>query len=167
MEPIWHQMWLNPEPWAIGSVTPRRGGNRISPNVNLVTYQEAVKEALADVEMLPPDYRKITFYFWRQQAQYIGMDDRVRSRNQADSTNMQKALEDALQGVLFENDREVRDIRSMIVEQGYDVTPCIWIKAEIFKPQNWMTEFPLEYIEQILKGPVVKKSDNIWRGPNG
>ncbi len=159
---IKHILWLNPEPWAIGTVTPRKGGARIAPNANLVAYQSAVKEELEDVHMLPEEYRNIKFYFWRQQARYVSMDDKIRSRNQADATNMQKALEDALQGILFENDREVRKISSEIVEQGYDVEPKILIVAEPYNPLNWLSEVTLDIVREIKNGKPVNKSDNSW-----
>ena len=162
LQPIYHRLWLNPEPWAIGSVMRQKGGARISPNANLAAFQSAVREELGDAKMLPESYRKITFYFWRQQARYIDMSDKVRSRNQADATNMQKALEDALQGVLFANDREVRDIRSMIVDQGYEVQPCILIKAEPFSAGTVYDEIPVEILDEVFRGPQVKKSDNSW-----
>lgn len=134
MSEKWYTLNLNPEPWAVGEVSVGRHGGRfkgtISPNPNLVAFQNAVREAMADVELLPPWYRKFTFYFFRQQAKYIDAADRVRQRNQADATNLQKGLEDALQGILFENDRNVLDIRSVICRQGHDVRPCILIKAE-------------------------------------
>lgn len=137
-EPIRHTLWLNPEPWAVGTISSgRKNGKvfaRMSPDPNLAAFQRAVKEELSDAQMLPPDYVKLTFFFWRQQAVYLDAADRRRHRNQADATNMQKGLEDALQGILFENDRDVRDIRSVIVEQGMNVsTPCIIIQAEPFE----------------------------------
>jgi len=155
---ISHLLWLNPEPWAIGTVSYKR----IAPNANLVAFQSAVKEELDGVEMLPPEYRSIKFYFWRQQARYISMDDKIRSRNQADATNMQKALEDALQGVLFENDREVRKISSEIVEQGYDVEPCILITAEPYLLHSWRLAVPMDIADKINAGKQVKNSDNSW-----
>lgn len=159
---IKHILWLNPEPWAIGTVTPRKGGARIAPNANLAAYQSAVKEELDGVDYLPEEYRHIKFYFWRQQARYVSMDDKVRSRNQADATNMQKALEDALQGVLFDNDREVRKITSEIVEQGYDVEPKILIVAEPYSPTDWLSEVTLDIVRELMDGPPEKTHDNDW-----
>lgn len=133
-EPIRYTLWLNPEPWAVGSISSgRKNGkifSRMSPDPNLAAYQRAVKEALQDAEKLPSDYTKLTFFLWRQQAAYLDSADRRRHRNQADATNMQKGLEDALQGILFDNDRIVQDIRTVIMEQGPNVEPCIVIQAD-------------------------------------
>src|SRR4051794_39473343 len=101
----WFVLHINPEPWAVGSIS----GKRISPNPNLVAFQSAVREEL-EGQTLPRDFRKLEFFFFRQTAKYIDTSDHVRQRNQADTTNCQKALEDALQGVLFHNDREIVDI---------------------------------------------------------
>ena len=88
-----------------------------------MTYQNAVREELDGEPMLVGEMRRLTFYFFRRVDRYIDAADRVRSRNYADATNLQKGLEDALQGILFENDREVVDIRSVIVQQGHEVDP--------------------------------------------
>ena len=50
--------------------------------------------------------------------------------NYADSTNLQKSTEDALQGLLYGNDRETRYVSSEIVDQGPDVHPCIVVHLE-------------------------------------
>jgi Holliday junction resolvase RusA-like endonuclease len=140
LPPRYFALHLNPEPWAIGDVwAGRKDGRiqgRISPNPNLQAFQNAVREELASSnhQLINLDRYRLTFYFWRQQARYIDMADHVRQRNQADATNLQKGLEDALQGVLFANDRDVRDIRSVIVEQSPHVkNPRILIAAEPLK----------------------------------
>lgn len=154
--PIWIKLRVNPEPWAVGTITRVKGGARLSPDPNLVAFQRAVREELENEKMLPDDYRKITFYFFRQRVQYLDNRDKVRTRNQADATNMQKALEDALQGILFANDREVRDIRSVIVDQGVDVTPMILIKAEPIDEATFkhkaLLDAPMNFIKDFLLG---------------
>lgn len=154
----WYTLFLNPEPWAVGSVSiGKRDGHhvgRISPNPNLAAFQKAVKEELANVKMLTPDYRKFEFYFWRQQARYIDAADRVRQRNQADATNLQKGLEDALQGVLFENDREVADIRSIIIAQGPGIPPLIIIRA------MKETEQPLKDVPDDLLTAALRRAES-------
>lgn len=129
----WLSLRINPEPWAIGDLSVgRKGGKlfpRVAPNMNLKMYQEAVREDLAqrDLQMLEGSII-LRFYFWRQQAQYRKTEtDRQVQRNIADATNLQKGLEDALQGILFANDRAVDDVRSVIVEQGPEVSPLIII----------------------------------------
>lgn len=133
MNAAWYYLDLNPEPWSIGTIsTGRKNGKvfgRMSPNHGLVAYQEAVRSELEDVVSLPPGEYELVFYFWRQRIQYETASGRKATKNQVDATNMQKALEDALQGVLIDNDRNVRDIRSVIVEQGTSVRPAVVIKA--------------------------------------
>lgn len=112
----------------------KRGGKvrpYMSPNAQLVAFQEAVREALRLEEKLPEGEYALGFYFWRQQQQYTSATtDRKIRKHRVDTTNLQKALEDALQGVLIDNDRNVRDVHSVIVEQGPDVTPAVVIRAE-------------------------------------
>lgn len=160
MRDKWFTLWLNPEPWAVGSVS----GNRISPNPNLVAFQSAVREALEGTPKLPPDMRSLEFYFWRQQAKYIDAADRVRQRNAADATNMQKGLEDALQGILFDNDREIRDIRSAIVDQGPHVKhPMILIHAYETDIDWILNPIPTDVLEKALNGlPTQSSTDSKW-----
>lgn len=158
---------INPEPWAIGEVSRTKHGARISPNPNLAAFQNAVREELSEAKMLPDDFRKLTFYFWRQQARYIDTKDRIRQRNQADATNMQKALEDALQGVLFKNDREVRDVRSVIVDQGPHVKePGIIIRADRVYESDYANsitqEIPKHYLNMLFDRTEPQETDDKW-----
>jgi hypothetical protein len=159
----WYHLPLNPEPWAIGAIS----GNRIAPNPGLVTYQNAVREELDGEPMLPKEMRKLTFYFFRRIDKYINTADRVQSRNAVDATNLQKGLEDALQGVLFENDREVRDIRSVIVQQGHDVDPAfVIIHAErVYTTLPGADEIPSDLLEGAFRGPAPQlKKQTRWQG---
>lgn len=137
MLPRWYYLSVNPEPWAIGSIsTGRKNGKvfgRMSPNVQLVAYKEAIAEELAHVDKLPPGEYALTFYFFRALDDYETESGRRHRKHVADATNMQKATEDALQGVLIDNDRDVRDVRSVVVEQGAGVKPGIIIKAEMWE----------------------------------
>ncbi len=113
---------INPQPWSV-SIRGKNGA--------LDAYQNAVKEELADYDIEPWPVGvpvKLYFEFWRQLESVVDADRR-RHRNQyADATNLQKALEDALQGVLFTNDRYVPDIHTRIKAQGADVEPKIVIR---------------------------------------
>lgn len=126
----WYVLNINAEPWAIGSLDiGRRNGKifpRIGPNLQLKSFQEAVKEELEGVEMMPPGEYVLEFFIWRSIDSYDGAGKRVK-KNQVDATNIQKGLEDALQGVLFNNDRAVRDVSTVIVEQAENVEPRIVI----------------------------------------
>lgn len=163
----WYVLNLNPEQWDLGTITGRKGGgSRISPNPNLVTFQNAVREELEDVKMLPAHYRRITFYFWREQAKYLDASDHIRQRNRADATNLQKGLEDALQGLLFANDREVRDIRSVVMEQGHGVKPRIVIRADTFDEagslKNLLDAMPEDVVQRVFLDSQDQKEDSKW-----
>ena len=120
------------------SVGRRKGGlyASISPHQGLVAYQSAVREQLEAYEALPEGQYSVTFYLWRQQATYISESNRRVQKHQADATNMQKALEDALQKMMFDNDRDVQDIRTRIVEQGPNVNPRVVIRLDLLEPFN-------------------------------
>lgn len=166
----WYHLHVNPEPWAVGNAAVgRRNGKtfaRISPHAGLKAYQEAVREELDDVTKLPDGQYRLTFFLWRQQAQYIDIGDKRRQRNQADATNMQKALEDALQGVLFDNDREVQDIRTRIVSQGSHIEPLIVIKAEMLEILD-PAEIPDIIWDQVESSRTVKERKAIYDDGGG
>jgi Holliday junction resolvase RusA-like endonuclease len=141
----WFVLDLNPEPWATGTIsTGRRNGKsygRMAPEPTLVAYQEAAREVLREkIRESDPDLEdscslmvrpvRITFFFWRQIESYVGLQGKVNTRNVADVTNLQKALEDALQGTVIENDRQVADIRSVLVEQDRNIRGKIVIRVE-------------------------------------
>lgn len=135
----WHVLHLNPEPWTIGPLSVGRNGGKVFPRVGrhegLYAYQQAVKEQISQdmFDPYPPGTPlKLSFFFWRQQATYVTPQARTHRKHEADVTNLQKALEDALQGVLYHNDKDVKDIRSVMIEQGPDVLPRICILIERF-----------------------------------
>ena len=117
---------INPVPWkapSVGWINVR--GKRIPKlyaHAEMVTYKEAVKEALAGSQMLDAAELHLRFYFFRHAG--------TKHDHVADATNLQKATEDALQGVLFPNDRAVRRVESWIVAQGAEVSPLIVVELE-------------------------------------
>lgn len=158
---------LNPEPWEVGKISSGRKNNktwsRIAPVPNLVAYQNAVREVLEGQEFLPWDKIELTFFFWRQQARYLDQGDKIRQRNIADATNMQKALEDALQGVLFKNDRSVKDIHSLIVEEGPEVEPKIVIRARQGDPfLRAIQELPPAILERVRQQAFFNYVPETW-----
>lgn len=170
----WFEIPINPEPWAVGDISiGRKNGKyfgRMSPNSNLAQYQNAVREELelipAGHEPFPTVNIGLKFYFWRQRSKYIDAGDHVRTRNQADATNMQKGLEDALQGYLFDNDRNVRQITSLIVDQSTDIEGrsliCMTVAERLYEVYN---EIPDELLTQPVKKPVQNR--NQWPPPKG
>ena len=132
---------INPEPWTIGPVgITNRGGTKrpfVAPNPQLLNYQQAVKEhllALAPRPTIVDEECELNFYFWRRLDSYVTASNRGHKRHVADATNLQKGLEDALQGVIITNDRLVVRINSEVIEQGPDVHPGIII---VQKPVEW------------------------------
>jgi Holliday junction resolvase RusA-like endonuclease len=116
---------VNPEPWAIGPVGYARRGGKMSAyvgqNKQLAAFKEAVAESVREqwggLPMLEGAI-EMRLWFWRQRAAYKTPAARVHRKHEADATNMQKATEDALQGIVFGNDRDVKIPRSVIMEQG-------------------------------------------------
>jgi Holliday junction resolvase RusA-like endonuclease len=101
---------------------------------SLKSYQLAVRESVeksledSRFELIDPPY-KLTFWLWRKLEQ-ADVNGRKHRDHQSDATNMQKALEDALQNLLIGNDRDVDDIRTVVMDQGPDTIPGIVIQLE-------------------------------------
>jgi Holliday junction resolvase RusA-like endonuclease len=136
---------INPEPWAIGPLGYRHVNGKIrpyvGPNAKLKSFQDEVKKDLEfqlskDDETPYESDCTLRFFFWRRLDSWETQGGRKANAHVADATNLQKALEDALQGVLISNDRNVRQITSEIVEQGPNVNPgIIIIFDKIYEPQ--------------------------------
>lgn len=130
---------INPEPWAIGPVGYARRNGKMSAyvgrNQQLDAFKEAVKEQVEEMMKLGMEKKmtgklSVTFFFWREQAAYKTPQARMHRKHEADATNMQKATEDALQGLLYDNDKDNSHVQSYIVDQGPDVTGRIVIVIE-------------------------------------
>jgi Holliday junction resolvase RusA-like endonuclease len=155
---------INPEPWAIGDVgISRRSGKLIpfvGPNRQLQFYKEAVKEALnkQNPSCLSGAVR-LRFFFWRRLDSYKG-----GSKNRADATNMQKATEDACQGILFANDRDVTDIQSVLVQAGPEVHGAVVIGIEGDNGLNLLEELGDVVMDRLraLNENKPPESDNAW-----
>lgn len=126
---------LNPEPWTAPQVSIGRNKGKPFPrfyaSAAMKAYKEAVKEeveALLPLNWEPLDVPiSLRFLFWRHLVPYETHQARTARKHEADATNLQKALEDALQGVLFTNDRNVHSVQSVIMDQGHDSTPLIMV----------------------------------------
>jgi Holliday junction resolvase RusA-like endonuclease len=150
---IWSEYWVwgvNPEPWRAPGFTHR--GRAIVPVKDGKT--EAYQEALAEeVVSQNPDLTMhegeliVEFYFWRSTAYNMP----------ADATNCQKATEDALQGVLYVNDKSNRRVSSMICEQSPETFPAIIIRISKWNPR---------VVPVLPERPVVGKFEgNNWKPP--
>lgn len=130
---------LNPEPWAVGPLgVGRRGKNAyayLGENQKLAAYQSALREELEGAGVLSGEV-EVTLYIWRKLETAKVICGRDRKAKTSDATNIQKATEDALQGVLIENDRNVRKICTEIVEQNDTTEPCIVVRVKPYEPLN-------------------------------
>lgn len=149
----WFYLNLNPEPWAVGPVGYARREGKMSAyvgrNQQLDAYKEAIKEGLNELFPDEPMYEglfDLQFYFWRNRADYETPQSQKARKNEADGTNLAKATEDALQGVLFKNDKDVRRMTWEIIEQGPDVIPAVVVGIA-------------PYIERELPETVVQMMD--------
>lgn len=115
---------INPEPWEApeGSVIRKNGFHvHMHSPERLTFYEESVAEEfvlqnpgfvnLGETELT------VNFYLWRT----------VTGKN-VDATNCQKALEDALQGVLYSNDTNNRWVSTWL-EQDETLDPFILINV--------------------------------------
>jgi Holliday junction resolvase RusA-like endonuclease len=157
---------INPEPWAIGPLSVIRQGGKMVPivgrNTQLWHFKQAVKEAMGTQEMIegPIDLK---FWFWRRRDAYKTPQARTHRKHEADVTNLQKATEDALQGVLYKNDKDVKHIESIMVEQGEDVEPMIGIGIKPYSQRlPWIPDTLQEMIDDLEAERGNELSDNSW-----
>lgn len=135
-----HCLHLNPEPWAIGTAFVVKGGRHaaVAPDKTLKAYQEAVRaELLAQGAQMVEGPYILSFWFWRENVSYTDAAGKKRSRNSPDLSNMVKATEDAIQGILIDNDRDVVHIRPYLVARGKDVNPRVVIEVEQTTTEDW------------------------------
>jgi hypothetical protein len=128
---------IQPEPWAMGIISIGRNKSSgkfipiVSANPTVSAYEQAIASELErfGASLKLPLY-SVRFTFSRQLISYTKLDGGTASRNQADVTNMQKATEDALQGVLIGNDRDViRTESRMAGPQTAETDP--WVLVEV------------------------------------
>lgn len=134
---------INPEPWTVGKAFAMRGGGgaRIAPDKKLVSYQKAVRETLTSEYDVKPTSSPISLcFFFSRRLEVMTYGKRKSHANKCDATNLQKAIEDALQGILYENDRQVWDVHSTIVDQSPDATPFIIIDMEAEPADEYLEE---------------------------
>jgi len=163
----WYVLDVNPEPWAIGPVSVGRKKGGVYPvvgrNEQLWFYQQAIKEAIGTPrKSFNAETYELMFFFWRDRADYQTHQARTHRKHEADVTNLAKATEDALQGVLFDNDKNTKIMHAEMVEQGPNVNGKVVVGIRAINFSNW-TQLPNEVrllIEE-LDNPLI---DNDWNG---
>lgn len=139
---------INPEAWKMPDLSVGRAKGRVyavaSTNEVVRRYQEAITEALE--EALPEGYLpfprteniRLRIVIMRTIEQYVTDKGRTMTRNRQDATNIQKATEDALQKILFENDIQCTFVSTEIIAQEKGVEPGIYIELSPHKvPGGW------------------------------
>lgn len=167
---------INPEPWRSPSLGITRRNGRAQPaaykDENLRSYQEALHEVVfnaiaerAEIDTLPVypkgEQLAVSFAFWRQLDTYSpGTGGRKNVRQRPDVTNLIKAAEDALQGVLYHDDKANRLVNGELVAVGPDVEPGIII---VIRPWVKPTFDTLTAIQERHGNNVVAdKSKTVW-----
>jgi hypothetical protein len=134
---------INPVPW----MAPQVGGMGVKPVLykpdELRAYQEAFSEEFILQNRNIKTYGAddlifIEFTFWRRLDTYEIGEGRKSRDHVADATNLQKSTEDALQGILFDNDRIVRMVSSQIAGQDEATEPAILIRCGRWDPSHVM-----------------------------
>lgn len=167
----WYILEVNPEPWAVGPIAYARRGGKMSAymgqNAQLNAYKEALKEEIANKnpKMLEG---KITLqlFFWRRRDDYETPQGKRARKHEADTTNLQKATEDAMQGILYKNDKDVVDVHSRMIEQDVATRGRVVIGVS---NRFQVIEYPFDKIEfatktQALKGPAkqLEGQEELW-----
>lgn len=160
---------INPEPWAIGPVGYTNKGGKprgfVGENKQLRTYQDAVRQYLrtqvSSINGPHPfpmnGHLEVKFWFWRRLDSYETQSGRKHGRHWADATNMQKALEDAIQGILTGNDKDNIRVSSEIVSQDSVTHPGIVIAVSQARPFD-----PVDPYTQPLGGESYKEALRIF-----
>lgn len=156
---LWYVLSLNPTPWAVGelSFVSKRGGTKrtyMAPNKDLKLYQDAIREEMERFETFPlVTELDVVFIFNRALDEILRGKSRSRA-HQADATNMVKATEDALQGILFPNDNQNRVVKGIIHEQSPEAEPMVAIGI---KPTTD------ELVKQLVPDAVIKEFVKVLR----
>lgn len=126
---------LNPEPWTSpdGSIARKNGKLYVQMHKSqtLDAFQNALIEEMRrfpKLDLMEGDV-ELALFLWRDLPVYTAESGRQVRRHRADATNLQKAIEDALQGLVYKNDSQVVHAETWIMEQHGDVEPVIIIEV--------------------------------------
>lgn len=164
----WYYLELNPEAWRIGPLGVKRAGGKMIPYVGqdqqLHSYKRAVAETLVDkygIQEIIEGPVDLLLLFWRQRDEYTTQQARTHRKHEVDATNLQKSTEDALQGVLYKNDKDNLHVQSYIVEQGPDVQSGLAIRVGRYTEVNYpqIPQFILSERELVPEDEYIVEDD--------
>lgn len=166
----WLVLEVNPEPWAIGPLSVGRRGGKVFPqvgrNMQLHSYKEAIKEAIGTPDVFFTGPIELKFFFWRRRDEYKTPQSRGHRKHEADLTNLQKATEDALQDIIFKNDKDVVSVRSHMMEQSANATGKVVIGIRNVTglwQSDAMINMPIDVWQQAQEiGMPQEENDNSW-----
>lgn len=167
--------FTNPEPWRVPPMSPGRNKKTgklivVSGRDELVaSYQEEIRDELfrQDSFMMDPGY-KIEFFFHRIKETINTGSGRRNTRSNADATNMQKAIEDALQGVVIDNDTDTVDIHSRIVPSGSMTSePFVFVRVTGEYKMEETNLFTTYFNQDVITSALAERDslvedDNTW-----
>lgn len=149
----WYILEINPDPWAIGPVGYARKNGKMTAYVGRNQQLDAYKQAVAE-EMQSKNPKLLegkiglVLFWWRTIEEYTTPQSRKARSHDADNTNIQKATEDALQGILYKNDKDVVFNQTTMVEQSPD-TPGRVVVGVTNRPEMFMlSDYPFDKLEQ-------------------
>lgn len=154
---LWYVLNLNPVPWTAGEVafaSTGSGGRRtyMRPSKDMKNYQDAIRDEMSEWMTIPLFTEvDVLFVFCRSLDEIVRGSARNSRVHVADATNMQKATEDALQGILFDNDNQNRVVRSIIYEQERDIEPYVAIGVKVVTDEDVRSLVP-----QLIRDEFVK-----------
>ena len=165
---------INPMPWTAPQLGTKRVGGKVVPitfpKAELAEYQEAIHDTVASAVMekglQAPVFAKGTlliceFFFWRQLESYNSLaTGRKVTPKQPDVTNMLKATEDALQGVIYHNDTNNRVVSGHLVECGPEVEPRIMLIVNVARQPA--INFGNLLAQEVLKKGTPDRTKTVW-----
>ncbi len=172
---VWFFVPVNPEPWAVGPLQVKRVNGKMIPfmgrNTQLASFQESVRESLRTQwsgDLIEDDV-VIEVFFWRTLSEYKTARGSKKQKHYVDATNMQKALEDALQGVVIKNDNQCVSVTSHIMDQSDKGNELIVIRLlPVFKEAHLrdihddLPEFVKVEISNSLESAKFVQSNLSW-----
>lgn len=168
MSEFWFHIRINPEPWRVGPVGYARRNGKMSAYVGRDQQLDAFKNAVAEevreqwgsLPMLAGQLR-VDIYFWRNRPEYTTPNQRLHRKHEADTTNLFKATEDALQGIVFKNDKDNIITQGAIMAQGANIPGQIVIRVtqlEGDETNDLFSQFPTYIKDRVIDTMVAEIS---------